>query len=141
MKSLLSKYDKIKFILVGSLQEKNKFYNELVKDIKEDLLIDLFGFNLTLTSAYMKKSDFFIGNDSGLMHLAVANKLKVISLFGPTNDIVYGSYGNNNLVIRTLESLDYFKSINIDKNKSYMNSINPIIVLKNFERLLNDHIN
>ena len=141
MKSLLSKYNKIKFILVGSLQEKNKFYKKLVKDIKQDSLIDLFGFNLTLTSAYMKKSDFFIGNDSGLMHLAVANKLKVISLFGPTNDRVYGPYGSNNIVIRTSESLDYFKTININKNKSYMNSINPDIVLQNCERILNDNLN
>jgi len=140
MKSLLDKYDKIKFILVGSLKEKNKFYNELKKDIKEDLIIDLFGYNLTLTSAYMKKSDIFIGNDSGLMHLAVANKLKVISLFGPTDDRVYGPYGGNNIVIRTSESLDYFKSINIDENSSYMNSIKPEIVLQKCEKILNDNL-
>lgn len=140
MKSLLDKYDKIKFILVGSLKEKNKFYNELKKDIKEDLIIDLFGYNLTLTSAYMKKSDIFIGNDSGLMHLAVANKLKVISLFGPTDDRVYGPYGGNNIVIRTSESLDYFNSININKNKSYMNSIKPEIVLQKCEKILNDNL-
>jgi len=140
MKALLDKYDKIKFILVGSLKEKNKFYNELIKGIKEDLIIDLFGYNLTLTSAYMKKSDIFIGNDSGLMHLAVANKLKVISLFGPTDDRVYGPYGGNNIVIRTSESLDYFKSINIDENSSYMNSIKPEIVLQKCEKILNDNL-
>ena len=69
MKLLIDKYDKIKFILVGSLKEKNKFYDQLIKDIKEDLIIDLFGYNLTLTSAYMKKSDFFIGNDLSLIHI------------------------------------------------------------------------
>ncbi len=97
MKLLIDKYDKIKFILAGSLKEKNKFYNLLIKDIKEDSIIDLFGYNLTLTSAYMKKSDVFIGNDSGLMHLAVASKLSVISLFGPTNDAIYGPIGDNNM--------------------------------------------
>ena len=130
MKSLEAKYDKIKFILVGSLKEKQKFYNELIKDIKEDLIIDLFGANLTITSAFMKKSDLFVGNDSGLMHLAVANQIKVISLFGPTDDNIYGPYGANNIIIRTKENLDYFKSINIDKNKSYMNSIKTDIVLR-----------
>ena len=89
----------------------------------------------------MEKSDFFIGNDSGLMHLAVASKLKVISLFGPTNDKVYGPYGLNNIVIRTPESYDDFKSVNIDENKSYMNSINTEIVLKECEKLLYDIIN
>ena len=141
MKLLLTKYHKIKFILVGSLKEKNKFYNQLIKDIKEDLIIDLFGCNLTLTSAYMKKSNIFIGNDSGLMHLAVANKLKVISLFGPTNDKIYGPYGSNNIVIRTSENFDYFKSLNIDENKSYMNSIKPEIVLQACEKIIDDNFN
>ena len=89
----------------------------------------------------MKKSNLFVGNDSGLMHLSVANKLRVISLFGPTNDRVYGPFGKKNIVIRTIESLDYFKSINIDENKSYMNSINLDNVLQNCERLLNENLN
>ena len=137
----MTKYLKIKFILVGSLKEKNKFYNQLIKDIKENLIIDLFGCNLTLTSAYMKKSNIFIGNDSGLMHLAVANKLKVISLFGPTNDKIYGPYGSNNIVIRTSENFDYFKYLNIDENKSYMNSIKPDIVLQECEKIIDDNFN
>ena len=141
MKLLLKKYDKIKFILVGSFKEKNKFYDKLTKNINENLIIDLFGYSLTLTSAYMKKSDIFIGNDSGLMHMAVANKIRVICLFGPTDDKVYGPFGENNIVIRTFENLDYFKSLNIDKNKSYMNSIKPEKVLKKCEKILNDKLN
>jgi len=141
MKLLIDKYDKIKFILAGSLKEKNKFYNLLIKDIKEELIIDLFGYNLTLTSAYMKKSDIFIGNDSGLMHLAVASKLSVISLFGPTNDAVYGPNGDKNIVIRTKENYEYFKSFKINENKSYMSSIKPEIVFKKCEKIINDNFN
>ena len=141
MKLLLDKYDKMKFILVGSLKEKNKFYNLLIKDIKEDLIIDLFGSNLTLTAAYMKKSDIFIGNDSGLMHLAVASKLRVISLFGPTNDTVYGPYGDKNIIIRTSDNYNYFKSLKINENKSYMSSIEPEIVFKKCEKIINENLN
>ena len=47
------------------------------------------------------------------MHLAVSNQLRVISLFGPTDDKIYGPYGENNIVIRTKENLDYFKSVYI----------------------------
>ena len=141
MKLLLNKYSNIKFILVGSLEEKNKFYNKLIKGIKEELIIDLFGYNLTLTSAYMQKSNIFIGNDSGLMHLAVANKLRVISLFGPTNDKIYGPYGSDDIVIRTEESLDHFHSLKIDENKSYMNSIKPEIVLQTCEKIIDDNFN
>ena len=141
MKLLLNKYNNIKFILVGSLEEKNKFYNKLIKGIKEELIIDLFGYNLTLTSAYMQKSNIFIGNDSGLMHLAVANKLRVISLFGPTNDKIYGPYGSDDIVIRTKESLDHFQSLKIDENKSYMNSIKPETVLQKCEKIIDDNFN
>ena len=141
MKLLIDKYNKVKFILVGSLKEKDKFYNLLTKDIKENLIIDLFGYNLTLTSAYMKKSDIFIGNDSGLMHLAVASKLRVISLFGPTNNTVYGPLGDKNVVIRTEETYDYFKSLKINENKSYMSSIKPEIVFKECEKIINDKFN
>ena len=48
------------------------------------------GKSLTVTSAYMNKSNLFIGNDSGLMHLSVASNLRTIALFGPTNDKIYG---------------------------------------------------
>ena len=84
----------------------------------------------------MKKSDLFLGNDSGLMHLAVSNQLRVISLFGPTDDKIYGPYGENNIVIRTKENLDYFQSIHIDANKSYMNSIKTNTVIDVIEKLL-----
>ncbi|MDC0058078.1 glycosyltransferase family 9 protein [Pelagibacteraceae bacterium] len=141
MKLLINKYNKIKFILVGSLKEQNKFYNHLIKDINKDLIIDLFGYSLTSTSAYMKKSDIFIGNDSGLMHLAVASKLRVISLFGPTNDVVYGPYGIKNIIIRTSENYNYFKSLKINENKSYMNSIKPEIVFKQCEKIIDGNFN
>jgi len=62
--------------------------------------------------------------------------LRVISLFGPTDDKIYGPYGENNIVIRTKENLDYFKSINIDANKSYMNSIKTNTVIEVIEKLL-----
>ena len=115
--------DSIKFLLVGSDIEKNIYYKKIVKEIREDLIIDLFGKSLTLTAAYMKESNLFIGNDSGLMHLATACKLPTIALFGPTNDIIYSPWGKNNIVIRTKENYNYFKKIKIDKNISYMDSI------------------
>jgi ADP-heptose:LPS heptosyltransferase len=83
----------------------------------------------------------FIGNDSGLMHLAVASKLRVISLFGPTDDNVYGPYGEGNIVVRTSESLEYFKSLKIDENKSYMNTIKPEIIIQKCEKIINDKLN
>ena len=87
------------------------------------------GKTLSSTSAYMKKSNLFIGNDSGLMHLSYASNLTTIGLFGPTNDIIYGHRNNKSFVIRTSESYEYFNNINIIQNKSYMLSITPKHIL------------
>ena len=117
-------FKNVKFVIVGSISEKNKFYDDVVKDINKDQIINLMGKSLTLTSAFMKKSDLFIGNDSGLMHLSVASHLKTIGLFGPTNDKIYGPIGKNCFVIRTEESYDYFKQSIQDTKRSYMDTIN-----------------
>ncbi len=45
-----------------------------------------------LTSAILKQSDLFIGNDSGLMHAAAAVDTPTIGIFGPTNPRAWGPY-------------------------------------------------
>tara|TARA_B100001029_G_C14898113_1_gene359336 strand:- start:30 stop:764 length:735 start_codon:yes stop_codon:yes gene_type:complete len=120
---ILSQNVNIKFILVGSKQEEKFYLHQLTKNIDSNYIINLFGASLTQTAAYMKKSKLFIGNDSGLSHIASATKLKSIVLFGPTDDKIYGPFMKDSQVIRTNESYDYFKSINIDKTKSYMDTI------------------
>ena len=92
---ILSQNKNIKFILVGSKSEEENYLNEITKNIDSNKIINLFGASLTQTAAYMKKSKLFIGNDSGLSHMASATKLKSIVLFGPTNDVIYGPFMRN----------------------------------------------
>jgi heptosyltransferase-3 len=56
--------------------------------------IDLIG-NLTLPeiAAFLSRSALFVGNDSGLMHLAAASGAPTLGLFGPTNAAEYGPSG------------------------------------------------
>ena len=123
LKKILSHNKNIKFILVGSKQEENFYYDKITKNIDKKYIVNLFGESLTQTAAFMKKSIVFIGNDSGLSHMASATNLKSIVLFGPTNDKIYGPFQKDSYVVRTNESYEYFKSLDIDKTKSYMNSI------------------
>mgnify|MGYP001160758705 FL=1 len=123
IKTIILNNNNIKFILVGSNKEESIYFNEVTKDIDNSKIINLFGYSITQTAAYMKRSTMLIGNDSGLTHLASASKLKSIVLFGPTNDLVYGPLNKLSQVIRTKDSFNYFKTINIDKTKSYMDSI------------------
>ena len=126
---LNNQFKDLKFIIVGSSKEQSLYFNKIKKDLPNNLFINLMGETLSSTSAYMKKSNLFIGNDSGLMHLSFASNLSTIGLFGPTNDIIYGHRNHKSFVIRTSESYEYFKNINIIQNKSYMLSIKPKYIL------------
>jgi len=130
IKLINKNFSNIKFIIVGSLKEKEIYFKEIQKDLSEDIFIDLMGKSLTLTSAYMKRSNLFIGNDSGLMHLSIASDLPSISLFGPTNDKIYGHISSSSFIIRTKENYEYLKKNSIDDAKSYMLSIEPDEILK-----------
>ena len=125
IKKLVNNFSNMKFLIVGSADEEDLYLNPIKKNIPEDKIINLMGISLTLTSAYMKKSHLFIGNDSGLMHLSVASHLNTIGLFGPTNDNIYGHRRKNCFVVRTKEDYSYFNRLTLDKNKSYMTSIHP----------------
>ncbi len=124
MKNIKRDYINVKFIIVGSLIEKKYYFQDIVNETNKNDIIDLMGASLTLTSAYMKKSSLFIGNDSGLMHLSAASNLATIGLFGPTNDKIYAPKGISCFVVRTNEDYEYFKKNICEPNKSYMQSIN-----------------
>ena len=55
-------------------------------DNKSINLLDLVG-KIDLIEMYnlMQKSNLFIGNDSGLMHLAALAKVPTVGLFGPSD--------------------------------------------------------
>ena len=40
-----------------------------------------------------------IGNDSGLIHLAVASDVPVLGIYGPTNPLLQGPFGENNITV------------------------------------------
>ena len=134
IKKILVKYNQVKFILVGSSNEEKNLFKDIVKEIDKEYLINLMGKSLTLTSSFMKKSNLFVGNDSGLMHLSVSSSLTTIALFGPTNDKIYGHKGNNSFVIRTSESYENLRNNIIDENKSYMDSIKVDDILDIIEK-------
>lgn len=62
--------------------------------------IDLTGKTSMKQLAYIiKKSQAFVGGDTGPMHLAVAVGAKVVTMFGPTNPKRNGPYGDNHKVL------------------------------------------
>ena len=54
---------------------------------------------IRITQAVLHKSTFFLGNDSGVMHLAAAAGLPLLALYGPTSPARFGPWGGKTAVI------------------------------------------
>jgi heptosyltransferase III len=62
------------------------------------------GRNLAKVAACVSRTHLFIGNDSGLMHIAAAARVPTLGLFGPTQPITHGPWGDLTAVVRTATS-------------------------------------
>jgi heptosyltransferase III len=59
------------------------------------------GLDLGLVAACLARSRLFVGNDSGLMHIAAAVGVSTLGLFGPSPDRLYAPWGEFTAVART----------------------------------------
>ena len=57
-------------------------------------------------AAVISKCDFYLGNDSGLMHIAAASNVPTIGVFGPSYPHLYAPWGNHTGYARTPETFD-----------------------------------
>ena len=89
-------------ILLLGLDEERPMVQQLINSIPSEKLIDLIGkIDLLTVYACLRRSAFYIGNDSGLMHLAAASGTPTLGLFGPTREELYAPWGKNASVVRT----------------------------------------
>jgi ADP-heptose:LPS heptosyltransferase len=82
---------------------------------------------LPVAAAALKAATLYIGNDSGLMHVAAAMGVPTLGLFGPSRENHYAPYGPKGRSIRG--SLSYDAIINApdyDRHLpvSYMTALN-----------------
>ncbi|MDO1558865.1 glycosyltransferase family 9 protein [Brevundimonas sp. 2R-24] len=75
-------------------------YQRLSQAIEAGRAVDLTGWPLLDTVAVLEACDLFVGNDSGLMHLAAASGAPVLALFGPTDERLYGPWSDRARVVR-----------------------------------------
>lgn len=57
-------------------------------------------------AATIARCDFYIGNDSGLMHCAAAAGVPTFGVFGPSYPLIYRPYGDHASYARTPETFD-----------------------------------
>lgn len=80
---------------------------KVLQSIPEDRRIDCIAKGSPGEAAAMiARCDFYIGNDSGLMHCAAAAGVQTLGLFGPSYPHIYAPYGEHTAHVRTPESFD-----------------------------------
>ena len=72
-----------------------------------DRVIDLVGkLDLPAVAACLSKCSLYIGNDSGLMHMAAATGIPTLGLFGPSHTELYAPWGKRARALRTPQTYD-----------------------------------
>ena len=96
--NLAENYNSAAFLLFGSRIDEtaNNYIMEHTKH-KPILATNL---PITKTAAIIKKCNLFITNDSGLMHIASAMRVKTVALFGPTNPAWLHPWGTDYKIVR-----------------------------------------
>ncbi|MFA3782416.1 glycosyltransferase family 9 protein [Melioribacteraceae bacterium 4301-Me] len=82
-KMLIKKYNA--FILIFGGNEEDELKQRIINLIESKKSINVQTNTLLQTAALMKRSNVFVSNDSSLMHIAAALKLKTVAIIGPTN--------------------------------------------------------
>ena len=81
--------------------------------------IDLVGRADPLTAyAALKRARLFIGNDSGVMHMAAAAGAPTLGLFGPSDDRLYAPWGPAAMALRGPRSFEQHKAIDPALNQA-----------------------
>jgi ADP-heptose:LPS heptosyltransferase len=66
----------------------------LLDAVPAERLLDLVGApDLAVVHACLKRCAFYLGNDSGLMHIAAASGIPTLGVFGPSSEVFYGPFG------------------------------------------------
>ncbi len=78
-----------------------------IEALPAERVIDLVGkLDLLTASALLSRCAIYIGNDSGLMHIAAASGVPTLGLFGPSKEAHYAPWGAHTAVVRTALAYD-----------------------------------
>lgn len=97
-------YPSARIAVFGTEQERG-LAKPVLEGIVKNQCIDLVGQNdLPTVAACLSSCDLFVGNDSGLMHMAAAIGTPTVGLFGPSPAVRYGPWGDHCVAVESSES-------------------------------------
>jgi ADP-heptose:LPS heptosyltransferase len=128
-------------LLILGGPEDGRMVEELRMASARGRCIDLTG-KVDLLTAYacLKRADLFIGNDSGLMHIAAAAGAPTLGLFGPSDERRYAPWGPFARAVRGPRSLEQFLAVDPDFSQAirHMSDLPVATVVKAAKALLAD---
>lgn len=105
-----------KIIFVGAFNEAELIGN--IQKKMENKAISAAGkVSLTQLFCLVSKCSLFVGNDAGPMHVAAAQGVKTIGLFGPNLPIRFGPYGKGNIGFYKGYNCQFSPCINVHKGQ------------------------
>ncbi|MFT4254627.1 MAG: glycosyltransferase family 9 protein [Caulobacter sp.] len=128
-------------LLILGGPEDGRMVEELRMASARGRCIDLTG-KVDLLTAYaaLKRADLFIGNDSGLMHIAAAAGTPTVGLFGPSDERRYGPWGALTRAVRGPRDFEQFKAVDPDLSQAirHMSDLPVAKVVKAAVELLDE---
>ncbi|MDD2319465.1 MAG: lipopolysaccharide heptosyltransferase II [Geobacteraceae bacterium] len=83
----------LRVAVLGAPRERGLF--EAARHLFGADCVDLVGkSSLRVTMALLRKATIFVGNDSGIMHLAAAAAIPLVALFGPQSPVKFGPWSD-----------------------------------------------
>lgn len=86
-------------IVVGGPEERGMM-DSMKQTMKHDPIDAVGKTTIQQLSAILKLAHIFIGNDGGVMHVAEATQVPIVSLFGPSPDYRVGPLSPNSIIIK-----------------------------------------
>ncbi len=86
-------------ILFIDSKKNREIVNNIISQMKQKPINTVGMFNLKETFYLISKCNVYISNDTGPMHIAAAQGVKTIGLFGPNTPVLWGPYGEKNISI------------------------------------------
>lgn len=137
--SIFSFNSNVKILILGSSGEKelvNRIFNSLSENSRNKTILHAEN-GLGMTMALLSCSKLFIGNNSGLLHLATALKIPTVSFMGPPVPWMWRSWGSDDTNIVFRKDLPCSPcNKGVCEDHTCMNSILPEEVLNKIKPLL-----
>lgn len=126
-------------LLILGGPEDTRMIEELRRASARGRTIDLTG-KVDLLTAYacLRRARLFIGNDSGLMHIAAAAGAPTLGLFGPSDERRYAPWGDKAVAVRGPRGFDQFLAVDPDLSQAirHMSDLPVATVVREAKALL-----